>query len=481
MKLSKLSIPYKAARKLGSIAIAFVVGFSGSLTTGSLSVIIGALALAAVAIFLVAYYEYLYWRNFEYSIGSDGLKIISGVISRNDRDIPLKRIQNVDVSRNIVQRVLGIAQVNIETAGGGQTEASLKYLNYEDAEQMQQRVRELKNRRKADRSDEKENSGKEREDFTLSSKNLAILSTVSVDMKAVGSAGLLFSIIGGSVGFVGNISQVLGGAVMFLVAFMLALAVWAVGAVSTFVRYFDFRLYFHENALEYERGLLNRASGTIPEEKIQDVVIEENFIQRYFGFASLKVETAGYSGANDQGQIDTGSETVIPLAKRAEVEKFAEEIGGYVKPGLEMIDQKAKTRYFHRYLLTGTVFAAVTFAASRFYTLSWIAYIPSAAIILSSKKAAELKWKNIGYSLENKRVFTRKGFWNRKTYVVPYFRVQNLMRTQTVFQKRWSQSTLVLDTAGSVLSYPSIPDMDAEEAVEVEKQLFGKFRESLQR
>lgn len=484
MKLSKISIPYKTVKRLSAMAIFFVFAFSGSLTAGSLLTILGALSVAALVVLLMMGYEYLYWKNFEYSIDSDGLKILSGVISKNDKDIPLKRIQNVDVNRNIVQRVLGISQVDIETAGGGRTEASLRYLDYNDAEKLQQRVRELKNRRKSDKGSKKESSGEEREDFLLSNKNLAILSAASaVDFRVVGIIGILLSLLG-SMGapFVGEyLPQTLNTGAIILLGLSALTAIWVSGAVSTFIKYFDFKLYFHENALEYERGLLNRASGTIPEEKIQDVVIEENFIQRYLDFASLKVETAGYSGTNDQGQIDTGSETVIPLAKREEVEKFAEEIGGYTEPEFEMIDEEARNRYFHRYLLTGLLFATVTFAVSQFYSLSWITYIPSAGLIILSKKAAQLKWESVGYSLEEKRVFTRKGFWNRKTYVVPYFRVQNLMQTQTVFQRRWNQSTLVIDTAGSVLSYPSIPDMDSESAREVKTGIFSRFQESLQR
>ena len=224
---------------------------------------------------------------------------------------------------------------------------------------------------------------------------------------------------------------------------------------------------------------MNRASGTIPEEKIQDIIIEENFIQRRLGFASLEVETAGYS--QQQGEIDTGSETVIPLAKREEVEKFAKELGGYTQPEMQGIDEKARSRYFHRYVLAGVSLGVLAFGASQLFQLSPILYLPALVILLVSKKAAQLKWENIGYYLDEKRVFTRKGFWNRRTYVIPYFRVQNLMETQSIFQRRWDQSTLLLDTAGSVLSFPMIVDMDRERAEILRQTLFENFQESLRR
>jgi putative membrane protein len=478
MKLSKLSIPYRASQKFFAVVVfAFFIS-PGSLSTGSASVVLLFLLATLGLIALVGVYEYLYWKNFVYTIEEDGLKIVSGVISKNDRDIPLKRIQNIDINRNILQRMLGIAKADIETAGGGQTEASLKYIEYEEAQRLQKDVRELKNRRKSDTS---KPGKKERNDFVLSDKDLTVLSLVSAaDIRLFAGATVIVSFLAGSISsqMTQFLPQVASIALILLLGFVMVLGAWLSSAASKFVQYYDFRLQFHENALEYERGLFNRASGTIPEEKIQDIIIEENVLQRYFGYASLQVETAGYSVK--QGETDQGSETVIPLAKRSEIEKFAKEIGGYTSPRFETVAADAKKRYFRRYLFTGFLLGAVTLALAVPLELAWPVYIPAVLIILTSKKAAELKWKNIGYFVDEKRVFTRKGFWNRKTYVIPYFRIQNFIQTQTIFQRRWNQATLLLDTAGSTRSYPQIIDMGSEEAELLRSELFSSFKKSLQ-
>ncbi|MFQ3275382.1 MAG: putative membrane protein [Candidatus Nanohaloarchaea archaeon] len=478
MKLSKLSIPYRAGQKLLAVVF-FIVFFSpGSLATGSLAIVFAVLVSILGIVAAVLIYEYLYWKNFEYTVEQDGLKIISGVISKNDRDIPLKRIQNVDINRNILQRALGIAKADVETAGGGQTEASLKYVEYEDAQRLQKDVRELKNRRKSDRTDEEQ--GEKRDDFVLSDRDLTVLSLASIDMRVIGGLAVMASFLGGSVWsqIDGALPQTAGAAVILVLGLFMALGIWISTAAKKFAQYYDFRLQFHENALEYERGLFNRSSGTIPEEKIQDIIIEENLVQRYFGYASLKVETAG-STVQQGTEVGDGSETVIPLAKRDQLERFAREIGGYTKPEFETVDPKAKSRYFRRYLFTGLLLGVFTFLAAQIVDLAWPVYIPPALIILFSRKAAELKWKSIGYYLDEKRVFTRKGFWNRKTYVIPYFRIQNLIETRTIFQRRWRQSTLLLDTAGSTRSFPKIIDMDSEEAQVLREHLFDSFKTSL--
>lgn len=480
MKLSRLSIPYRTSQKFFGLLVFAIFISPGSLSIGSAAAVLGFLMAIMGLVVLVIAYEYLYWKNFAYTVEQDGLKIVSGVISKNDRDIPLKRIQNIDINRNILQRILGIAKADIETAGGGGTEASLKYVEYEDAQRLQKDIRELKNRRKSDTADK--DSKKERGDFVLSDKDLTVLSLASAaDIRLLIGAAFLISFLAGSVTsqLEGFMTQATGTAAIILFGILMASVAWLSSAASKFIEYYDFRLSFHENALEYERGLFNRASGTIPEEKIQDIIIEENVVQRYFGYASLQVETAGYSV--QQGETDTGSETVIPLAKRREVEKFAQEIGGYTSPEFERIGEGARKRYFRRYLFSGLLIGVFTLALGLTFDLSWPIYIPAVLLVLSSKKAAELRWKSIGYYLDDKRVFTRKGFWNRKTYVIPYFRIQNLIQTQTIFQRRWNQSTLLLDTAGSTRSYPQIIDMDSENAEILRSELFKSFKKSLQR
>lgn len=478
MKLSKLSIPYRASQKFFAVVVfAFFIS-PGSLSVGSASVVLVFLLATFSLIVLVLVYEYLYWKNFVYTVEEDGLKIVSGVISKNDRDIPLKRIQNIDINRNILQRVLGIAKTDIETAGGGRTEASLKFVEYEKAQKLQEDVRKLKNRRKSDTS---QPGKKDRDDFVLSDKDLTVLSLVSAaDIRLFAGAAVIVSFLAGSISpqIEEFLPQAASIALILLLGVIMVLGAWISSAVSKFAQYYDFRLKFRENALEYQRGLFNRASGTIPEEKIQDIIIEENAVQRYFGYASLQVETAGYSV--QQGETDTGSETVIPLAKRAEIEKFAKEIGGYTKPEFEKIGADARKRYFRRYLFTGILVGVITLALAVPLDLSWPIYIPAVLVILVSKKAAYLKWASIGYFVDEKRVFTRKGFWNRKTYVIPYFRIQNFMQTQTVFQRRWGQSTLLMDTAGSTRSYPQIVDMDTEKAELLRSKLFSSFKKSLQ-
>ncbi|PSQ46214.1 hypothetical protein BRD15_09665 [Halobacteriales archaeon SW_6_65_15] len=155
MKLHPLSIPYRAVSRGTSVGFTLIfvgLSLSGSdllpveLTEPRLA------ALALVGVAAVAGWQYAYYRRFEYELTDEGLEIASGVVSRRNREIPLGRVQNVDISRNLVQRALGIAALDLETAGGGQTEASLRYVGYDEAKRLQREIQQRKRRLEAEPS-----------------------------------------------------------------------------------------------------------------------------------------------------------------------------------------------------------------------------------------------------------------------------------------------------------------------------------------
>lgn len=59
----------------------------------------------------------LVYNNFQYEIDPTGLVIESGVIHKKRVSVPFEQIQNVNIERSLIDRVLGLARISIETAG----------------------------------------------------------------------------------------------------------------------------------------------------------------------------------------------------------------------------------------------------------------------------------------------------------------------------------------------------------------------------
>jgi len=341
--LSPLSVPYRVLQRGGGIAVGLAFAVSGGFdlpgvgSAGPL-LLFGVVGVAALA--LVGY-ETAYVRRFSYELGADTLDIESGVFSRRSREIPLRRIQNVDISRNVVQRLFGIAIVSFETAGGGDTEATLRFVSFEEAKRLQATLGRLKraDAESADGDDVADDTpddgpgpASDRADvgptgshvdappvtelFALDRTELAVVGALSIDFRVPGVLFLIVSTVSSTV--IPTYLTSTSGAAFVVAAAVVLVAVlllsWVVGAAAAIAQYYDFRLVRSGDELQYERGLLQRYDGSIPFDKIQTLTVSENPLKRYFGYATLYIETAGY--APGSGGSSRGSEAAVPLAER---------------------------------------------------------------------------------------------------------------------------------------------------------------------
>lgn len=102
----------------------------------------------------------LTYRFYRYELTDAGFRKELGVIYKKYVTIPYDRIQNVDIYRGILARILGLSDLHIQTAGmsatigrygmsGSGSEGRLPALSREDAERLRdeliQRARQVKN------------------------------------------------------------------------------------------------------------------------------------------------------------------------------------------------------------------------------------------------------------------------------------------------------------------------------------------------
>jgi putative membrane protein len=448
--LSKLTIPYRLAQQGLTIALfLFFAGIPGMTAVfgrrGGLVGIVGVVGLAAAAVG----YAVVWYRRYEYELTADTFDIRSGVFSRREREIPLRRIQNVDISQSVVQRVLGLAVVGLETAGGGETEAQLKYVAEEEADRLQAEVSRLR------RASEGTSGDSEPEPtetvFAITERELGVLALVSTDFRVVSLLFFGASLAGPQAfdvlddAFVASPESLVGALVGPVAGLLGVLVLGLVSGAINAARYYGFTLARGEDELRYERGLLQRYSGTIPLSKVQTLTIRENLLARRLGYAALSIETAGHVATGGDGG---GSQSAIPLAERDRVVELARSLEPATLDTFERPPRRARRRYAARYALALLGIAGLVALVTTTLDLRPYWLVPVGALVLVPM-AAHLKWRHRGYVLGEDHVVTRNGFWTRRTKVVPYHRVQTTVSTETIFQRRRDLGTVVVDTAGA--------------------------------
>ncbi|ELY88541.1 PH domain-containing protein [Natrinema altunense] len=481
------------SRSLNTGFLFFVVGIVAS-PGGNGTNLLSVVGLVAIGIVLGIVYEFAYYRRFRYELTDDTFDVTSGVLARRDRELPLGRVQNVDIRQNVLVRVLGIAAVHIETAGGGQTEVSLQYVDEDEARRLRRQLRDGVSTDASDtdetgtavRDTDAASAGDETVLFEIRPHELAILSVFTIDPGASLLGGIALSFasgfdpvalvpanrLGGLPGPETGLIAIAWGLLLFV------LAAWLISAALTFTRYYGFRLTRVGDELYYERGLLQRYSGTIPLEKIQTLTITESIPFRWFGYAALSVETAGYA----PGQSDSrGSESAIPLADADRVAELARAIEPFGPIDLESPPRRARERYAVRYLLVVAAVVGVAFLLARYtgFIRQW--YVLAALAVLVPI-AAHLKWRNRGVRLDDRYVLARTGFWRRTTKVVPYYRVQAVLHQATIFQRRRRLASVTADTASSASLLgraATAHDVDTDRGLEMQAAIEDRLQERL--
>ncbi|WP_254764004.1 PH domain-containing protein [Natrinema marinum] len=501
-KLHPASIAVRSlSRSLNTGFVFFVIGVVVSPGSNGMN-LLSVFGLVTIGIVMGIVYEFAYYQRFHYELTADTFDVTSGVISRRDRELPLGRVQNVDIRQNVVERLLGIAAVHIETAGGGETEVSLRYVDEDEARRLR---RQLRRGASADAADEggdadaletglegtptaRETTAAAEEEvlFEIQPRELAVLSIFTIDPGASVLGGIALSFASGldptTLVPVDRMEALPGPAsgVLALVwgLLLFALAAWVLSAALTVSRYYGFRLTRTDDELYYERGLLQRYSGTIPLEKVQALTISESIPYRWFGYAALSVETAGYAPGQSGAR---GTESAIPLADADRVGALARAIEPFGPVDLESPPRRSRERYAVRYLLVVAVVVGLAYLIARYapFVRRW--YLVAALAVIAPI-AAHLKWTNRGFRVGERYFLTRTGFWRRTTKVVPHYRVQAVLHESTIFQRRRGLASVTADTASSASFFgraATAYDVDAMRGLELQTEIEERLQERL--
>lgn len=137
--------PDPRARTLWSV----VGGFAGAVvggTLGLLSVVAGAWPVAVViapaAIVAGVAFGRAAWRRRTWALGPLALELHRGVVVERATSIPYERIQQIDVERGPIERVMGLSQLVVRTAAAT-TDASLYGLGPDVADRLRDRLLDL--------------------------------------------------------------------------------------------------------------------------------------------------------------------------------------------------------------------------------------------------------------------------------------------------------------------------------------------------
>lgn len=427
-----------------------------------------AIGLAAAALLTLAAVARYYTYRFRIERGV--LVVRSGLLNRTLRQIPLTRIQNVARKQSLLHRLLGVAEVRLESAvGGGTPEAQMQVLSLADAAALEAVV-EAAGSAQAQRSTAAPDTAQQRSEpqpAHAAGETLLQLDTSElIKLGLTSNRGLVLGAIGfgafaqfGGEGFgrtmantaeagvefagrlgLGFVHWLLLG--MFLLLAFLALA-RAVAVLMVVVQLHGFRLSEAAGSLSVEQGLLTRLRTRAPRAKIQRWTVHDSLLHRLFKRRSVRVETAALQAVNEQQSLTE----VIPIAPPAQIDALIQRWLPEVEWG-QWRWQPLHPRAWRRLLFPSLLLIAglTTLALLRFGP--WAMLVPACVLPLAVLRARLLA-RHCGWVLTDHVLAWRSGWLDRSVSFAEVHRLQGLRLSQSPFDRRHRMATLYADTAGS--------------------------------
>ncbi len=94
-----------------------------------------------LAILYVTYVPRLRYRFWRWSVTGDALHVERGILNRVRTLVPLRRVQHLDVSQNLLEREHELGKLIVHTAGTENHTVTLPGLNYDEAVALRERLK----------------------------------------------------------------------------------------------------------------------------------------------------------------------------------------------------------------------------------------------------------------------------------------------------------------------------------------------------
>jgi len=352
------------------------------------------------------------WLRTRYWIESDELRVDTGVVSRQSRRIRVDRLQGIDIVQPLVARLLGLAELKLDVAGGAR-EGSLAFLPLAEAQELRE---VLLSRRDAVRARDAGRAAqvpaRPEEERVVARLDLpTLVLSLLLSLETVGfvlAAGVLWvSFL--ALGELGGVAAVLPVLVGFGITQLRRLSAYYGFTVTTSTA-------GSGAGLHVRRGLFELNAQTIALARVQGVVVTEPLLWRGFGWAKLDVAVAGQAGSEGDGR--PSASTVMPVAPRALVLALARTLLSGSAPG-EGPDGS-----------DGPDLDAVVLSRPP-RRARWV---------------SPVRWRFAAAGVGERLVVSRQGILVRRTHAVPHARAQSLQLHQGPWQRRLGLADLQVDS-----------------------------------
>lgn len=445
-------------KAFGPLLVIFLLKFEQS----KFWLFIGGFLLVALLITGIAVLRYL---NFTFQLDYDKQEFVirEGILNKTTISVPLSKIQQVNLTQNLLQRIINVYAVELETAGSQEREGKIRAVAHGVALELKEALLQHGFESSVDTS----GCAQEHQDSseTVPFLKISVLSLVKLGLTSnyLRSFSLLLifllTLLDYAEKFYGTEiyeQQMIDDRMDFLqwtqltIFFVLILigVVLVFNLVRTLLKYFDYTIQKQTGSLLITYGLLNTQKTILKPNRVQMTAFSRNYFQKKLNVMEFRIKQAA------QGHDEERRSTIeIPGCNDHEKNELMQLI--FQKQptrGLQLLPNFRKL-VFALFLTVGLPTGAFFVVRNHWTYVDWhFEYMLGFYVILMSV-VQYFKFRNNRLYVDDEFIILQSGAWDVKTEIIQCNRIQAITTSQLFWHKNIRIGSLVLHTAGGRLAF----------------------------
>jgi putative membrane protein len=269
------------------------------------------------------------WLVTRWKLDGATLRIETGLLRRDSQQLPMTRIQAVDVVRPFLARVLGLAALRIRLAGAGKEGGRLAYLTVGEAARL--RATLLAGQHGLD-------------PVTPEPAELPLITVptgrvIGATLLRAAPRFLALAVIAVVAATAAHPVFLASESTLGLIALGLVTRTWR----QVTGRY-GFTVATAPDGIRIRRGLLSTVAETIPFRRVQAVRLVQPLLWRPFGWCRLVVDVAGVAGRNSGSKAGGLTKALLPVGYMNEAQQLVGLVFGHDMPELTKPPKRARVK-----------------------------------------------------------------------------------------------------------------------------------------
>ncbi|HSD14990.1 MAG TPA: PH domain-containing protein [Flavobacterium sp.] len=451
----------KIVRALWPLLLVWVFKFNEMNKLFLVLTLIGVVSIVGI----IAYLQYL---NFTFFIDdqNDEFVINKGVLNKSKIAIQLHKIQQVNINQSLIQKIIGVHALDIDTAGSSKKEVSIRAISHDLAIALREKL--LAESRRVSVNEEPSDVTSTETERPFIAIGFLSLVKIGITSNYVRSFGLLLAFFFTLFENIQNLAQnsnaidkvdaeienyinqnmaMYSLMILLLVVFFLILVI---NLFRTIIRYFDFKITKQNSSLLLSYGLLNTKNTIIKPGKVQIVALSQNWLQKKMNVLNFKIKQA--SGSETEKENKKAA-IEIPGCDEVEKEAILKLLFGQIpEKGVMLKPNFRKLLFPTLFLIVLPVFVIFGYGFSTDDKIfDYIFFLPVYLVFVVL--LLYFGFRNYRLFVNQQYIIKQSGAWDIDNEIIEPHKIQAIRVSQFFWHKRANIGSVTITTAGGDLSF----------------------------